>query len=66
MGFFVFCMRNTFKGSGYRNTWVEIEGQKSKKYHILRKLGLNFSLLFWVKNSKKTINFEIFTLVSHS
>ena len=42
-----------FAFSGYRNTWVEIEDQNSKKYHIWRKLGLNFCLPFWVKNSKK-------------
>ena len=24
------------KGSGYRNTWMEIEGQNSKKYHIFK------------------------------
>ena len=40
---------------GYRNTWVEIEGQNSKKYHIKRKSGLNFCPLFWVKNSKKRL-----------
>ena len=39
--------------SDHRNTWVEIKNQNSKKYHILRKLGLNFCPLFWVKNSKK-------------
>ena len=43
------------RSSGYRNTWVEIEGQNSKKYHIWRKLGLNFCPPFWVKNSKKQL-----------
>ena len=43
------------RSSGYKNTWVEIEGQNSKKYYIWRKLGLNFCPLLWVKNSKKQL-----------
>ena len=50
MGFFQILHK-----SGYRNTWMEIEGQDSKKYHIWRKLELDFYPPFWVKNSKKQL-----------
>ena len=46
----------------YRNTWVKIEGRNSKKYHIWRKLGLNFCPPFWVKNSKTWLFLRFLTI----
>ena len=53
------------RSSGYRNTWVEIEGQNSKKYHIW-KIRTKFLPIILGWKLQKTIIFEVFTLVSQS
>ena len=40
------------RSSSHRNTWMQIEGQNSKKYHIWRKLKLDFRVPYWVKIAK--------------
>ena len=51
------------RSSDYRNHWVETEDQNSKKYHIWRKLKLNFCLPFLVKNSKKRLFWRFLLLL---
>ena len=53
------------KGSGYRSTWVEIEGKNSKKYQIWKKRTKFLPHHFGWKIEKPII-FEVFILVSQS
>ena len=67
ISFFHFTWRIPFKAksNGCKTTCVGIYDNYSQKYQILRMAGPIFCLI-WVKNGKKLIIFNNFTLVSKS